>query len=171
MAPGGGVRGRGERAGGPHASVLCHMASVVCSTCLINRHTKNTMGGNKENEEVILSTQNRNFAIPPPSPIVIPSNVSSPVISLSPPPLVRSRAEPLPERRLTLGSRVYTEEERQRLLDLYNNRVLDVRVRPLSRRRGIRRRVLEEVFVPLGTLVESSSEGFVTLDELSCKEE
>ena len=49
--------------------------------------------------------------------------------------------------------------------------MLDVRVRPLSRRRGIRRRVLEEVFVPLGTLVESSSEGFVTLDELSCKEE
>lgn len=129
------------------------------------------MGGNKENENHVLSTQNRNFAIPPPSPIIIPSNVSSPVLSPSPPPLVRSRAEPLPERRLTLGSRVYTEEERERLLDLFRNRVLDVRARPLSRRRAIRRRALAEIFAPFGHELLSSSDGFVTLDDLSCKEE
>jgi len=53
---------------------------------------------------------------------------------LSPPRLVRSNAAEV-ERRLTLGSRFYTEEERVRLLDLYGSRMEQIRTRAPSRRR------------------------------------
>jgi hypothetical protein len=54
--------------------------------------------------------------------------------ALSPPVLVRTITE-IPARKLTLRSRVYTEEERKNLITIFEHRLEDLRKRPLTKQR------------------------------------
>ena len=101
-------------------------------------------------------TVNTEFTRKRPAPVEIPGSENTPTPAGSPPTLVRCVTDIPAARKLTLRSRVYTEEERKELVAIFEKRLSDLKSRPLTKARS--RRVSLEAVSPVYVIADFSDD-------------